>query len=301
MRPKLPFDLNEGYDRFRDKDRFELHPGSLDPILTSVLRASPELLERADFVTWRGALTFIMTTPYCREESWHLEAQRVGTTIFLNVVNPPEKIESERKKTKRDLTMCYWGFSFEDKCCNGGRKESIDCEESFISVVKTKVGNNRIVMGGEVDCCTAQSSPETGYEYLELKTTRNMQKEGDFVWFKKKKLIKWWAQSFLLGVQTIIAGYRDNKGICTNIGEYKTLEIPRMVREVPGGWDGNVCIGFLHDFLEWLKMQVISKSASKRFRVEFNPRVNQNTIILVEDDSIPPFISQEYLEHKYDL
>eukprot|EP00894_Picocystis_sp_ML_P000002 jgi/Pico_ML_1/50519/g2.t1 len=66
-----------------------------------------------------------------------------------------------------------------------------------------------------------------------------MRKEGEFVWFKKNKLIKWWAQSFLLGVQTIIAGYRDNKGICTNIGEFKTLEIPRMVRQIPDGWDGN--------------------------------------------------------------
>lgn len=50
------------------------------------------------------------------------------------------------------------------------------------------------------------------------------------------KLLKFWAQSFLVGVPRVICGFRDDDGQIVKVVQYKTLEIPRQVREKPNTW-----------------------------------------------------------------
>lgn len=66
-----------------------------------------------------------------------------------------------------------------------------------------------------------------------------------------RKLMKFWIQSFLLGVPKIIVGFRSPDGILVRIQEFKTEEMPTMVkRRGRADWDGNVCINFASAFLE---------------------------------------------------
>lgn len=44
------------------------------------------------------------------------------------------------------------------------------------------------------------------------------------------KLIKWWAQSFLVGIPTIICGYRDDSGVVRNLEKMETLKIPQRAK-----------------------------------------------------------------------
>lgn len=39
--------------------------------------------------------------------------------------------------------------------------------------------------------------------------------------------MKWWAQSFLVGIPKIVCGFRDNEGIVQHIQQFKTVDIPR--------------------------------------------------------------------------
>lgn len=41
------------------------------------------------------------------------------------------------------------------------------------------------------------------------------------------KLIKWWCQSFLVGIGTVVAGFRDDTGVVESVAEYPVREIPR--------------------------------------------------------------------------
>lgn len=67
----------------------------------------------------------------------------------------------------------------------------------------------------------------------------------------ERKLLKFWAQSFLLGVPRIIVGFRDQNGILRRLEEMETGSIPTMVKGFGKGvWDGNVCINFAAQFLE---------------------------------------------------
>jgi len=52
------------------------------------------------------------------------------------------------------------------------------------------------------------------------------------------KLLKWWAQSFLIGITKIVCGFRDDAGIVRQIQEFHTMELPKQCR---------VCIAFFVD------------------------------------------------------
>lgn len=63
--------------------------------------------------------------------------------------------------------------------------------------------------------------------------------------------MKYWIQSFLLGVPKIIVGFRDRQGILRSVQEFSTISIPYDVqRRGMAKWDGNVCIRFTSLFLD---------------------------------------------------
>lgn len=67
----------------------------------------------------------------------------------------------------------------------------------------------------------------------------------------ERKLLKFWIQSFLLGVPKIIVGFRSHNGILQRLGELETKNIPGIVkRQGKGTWDGNLCINFTAAFLD---------------------------------------------------
>lgn len=67
----------------------------------------------------------------------------------------------------------------------------------------------------------------------------------------ERKLLKFWAQSFLLGVPTIIVGMRDQDGIVRRLEQLDTASIPGKVKKVgKASWDGNICINFTAAFLD---------------------------------------------------
>ncbi len=43
----------------------------------------------------------------------------------------------------------------------------------------------------------------------------------------RNKLMKWWAQSFLLGVPKIVCGFRDDNGTVNSLHSFRTIDIPR--------------------------------------------------------------------------
>jgi len=67
----------------------------------------------------------------------------------------------------------------------------------------------------------------------------------------ERKLMKFWIQSFLLGVPKIIVGFRSPDGILKRLEEIDTASIPGTVkRRGKGTWDGNMCINFASAVLD---------------------------------------------------
>lgn len=102
-------------------------------------------------------------------------------------------------------------------------------------------------------CVVWDAKPESKDEpvnWVELKTSAEIESDRDMLKFERK-LLKFWIQSFLLGVPKIIVGFRSKHGILQRLQELETRNIPNMVmKSGKRTWDGNTCINFTASFLE---------------------------------------------------
>ena len=86
--------------------------------------------------------------------------------------------------------------------------------------------------------------------WVELKTSAEIENDRDMLKYERK-LMKFWIQSFLLGVPKIVVGFRSKNGILLRLEELETKSIPGNVkRRGKGTWDGNMCINFTANFLD---------------------------------------------------
>ena len=63
-------------------------------------------------------------------------------------------------------------------------------------------------------------------------------------------------------------GFRTAKGQLATTETFRTIEIPRIVRGKPGGWEPTICLGWGYRFLRKL---LETCSEGKVWRVDFKP------------------------------
>lgn len=96
----------------------------------------------------------------------------------------------------------------------------------------------------------SKPSDDSPINWVELKTSADIRNDRDMITFERK-LMKFWIQSFLLGVPKIIVGFRTPDGILKRVEEMDTASIPGTVkRRGKGTWDGNMCINFASGLLD---------------------------------------------------
>ncbi|OQD88482.1 hypothetical protein PENSOL_c072G07109 [Penicillium solitum] len=241
--PALPADLNKGYETFQKLN--DVPDEHLDALLDTLVAHEKETEKKCDvdIVTWRGMMTKILTAP------------------FDNMNGAPcYKFE------KLAVLSKTWDESTREEI-EGRENEVVNNAAQYCSVVRTGIGNVRMILGGEVDAIwdSKPSRKESPINWVELKTSAQIRNERDMIKYERK-LLKFWAQSFLLGVPKIIVGFRDENGICHSLEELDTASIPGKVLSVGRrSWDGNICINFTGAFLEWLK-QTINQEGTWRIR-----------------------------------
>jgi RAT1-interacting protein len=194
-------DLGHGYDRWVRRPE---EKGRLDGLLRAISemrrrQASDPLI---GVISWRGTMTKILTSPYEDRDGWELNIMHNNGTLYFE-----EFISDSRLKEKDDMTphqrvQTYYGYAFESWCtasrpdAPSGWGGDVDTSIQWCRVVKTKLGDTRIVIGGEVDCVRNSGDNEL---MVELKTSMNIRGYRDEERFEKK-LLKFYFQSFLLGV-----------------------------------------------------------------------------------------------------
>ncbi|KAI9063505.1 RAI1-domain-containing protein [Trametes sanguinea] len=273
IEPPRAADLRYGYERWikRPEERTRLD---------GLLRAVERVMQKADssagpgsgakwlrdiaVVTWRGIMTKILTAPYEERDRCEFNVMYVNGTLYIE-----EHLSDARLAEKEDLppkqrVQTYYGYSFESWCTSSrpgvperieghpvGWGGDVDTNVQWCSVIKTKLGDKRLVIGGEVDCVRERFEGRTD-TFVELKTSMSIRNAGDEARFEKK-LLKFYMQSFLLGVPEIVVGFRTPAGRLTTTQTFKTIQIPRLVRGKPGAWDPQVCFSWGHHFLTTLR------------------------------------------------
>jgi RAT1-interacting protein len=132
---------------------------------------------------------------------------------------------------------------------------TVNNASQYCSIVSTGIGNTRLVIGGEVDAIwdskpqPEEHDPHPPINWVELKTSVDPRTDREMAAFERK-LMKFWVQSFLLGVPKIIVGFRDQQGVLLRVEELDTAKIPGTVKRRGNSWDGNVCVNFVASLLE---------------------------------------------------
>ncbi|XP_061555946.1 decapping and exoribonuclease protein-like isoform X2 [Phycodurus eques] len=306
------FDLNDGYrDRYIKRD--ENVKEKLDHILRWILANRPKLTQKADassssaldvdFVTWRGHLTKLLTTPYETREGWLLAVTRFKGTLYISEVETDAARRDRENRTGRHQEMMYWGYKFEQYMCTDKTDGSpdpsgvVDTNEAFCTVVQTRLSDHRLLFSGEVDCRDkGPDAPAPPACYVELKTSAEICTPKRRSNFHRFKLLKWWAQSFLPGVPRVVAGFRDDDGVVVSVETFHISEISRLVKVgIAAGraygqrtlaathlrlweqaedqcWKPTVCMNFCSDFLSFVKRVVTQDDPHVVHLFCWNPR-----------------------------
>ncbi|KAJ3298653.1 decapping endonuclease targeting mRNA [Rhizoclosmatium sp. JEL0117] len=225
---------------------------------------------RPRLVTWRGILTKLCVAPYSTD-TWALRATLHNGSLFIMEDPEASRTTSAFNESHRGKLMTYWGYRFEglatldhdpallseeeltrqerDRVENG----VVDTNIQYCSIVKTRIGQMDVFIGAEVDCVmdesstapssssavppsstsTSNNSSTTSQkkQYAELKTHRTLTNTHQTLAFHRQKLLKTYFQCFLAGIPRIVVGFRDDNGFIEKVQVFKTLEVPRMVRE----------------------------------------------------------------------
>lgn len=71
--------------------------------------------------------------------------------------------------------------------------------------------------------------PWKNVKFIELKTNRIIETGRQDVFFRKK-LLRWWCQSFLVGIENILCGFRTNNGKVIDLKRYKVSDLIKMAK-----------------------------------------------------------------------
>ncbi|KAL4967256.1 DXO/RAI1 family decapping nuclease [Aspergillus stella-maris] len=297
--PQLPADLNRGFDTFQKLD--DTADEHLDALLDTIVALERETEKKceADIITWRGMMTKILTAPFDNMNGFEMNATCFQKQLQKNQRMPPGM-------ASQDL-MAYWGYKFEtisvlDKTWDDATRDEIEQREDLVvnnnaqycSIARTGIGHSKLVLGGEVDAIwdSKPDRKEDPINWVELKTSAEIRNDRDKLKFERK-LLKFWAQSFLLGVPKIVVGFRDQDGIVRRLEELETAKIPSKVKlSGRGTWDGNICINFAATFLDWLKTTI---QESGTYRLKKAEKSSLIEVYKIEESGTGDILSQAFL------
>ncbi|QNP99251.1 YALIA101S03e15478g1_1 [Yarrowia lipolytica] len=296
---KAPIDLTKGIENWTQPNEHDTH---LDTLLESLSKYERETGSKidAEIITWRGILTKIMTHPYDQ----YNEPIVLNITYFDGHYFIEEDWQSKQQGKKApDEQMkkhIYSGYKFESVALLNepwfkssredieSRFDDIPNGDQFVSVVRTQIGDNKILIGGEVDCVFDPCAKGTS-RYGELKTSREVHnaKDGEIL---ERKMNRAWAQSFLLGVKHIIYGYRTGDHKLAAVDYFKTEDLP-MYAGASSTWSGADEINFLNAALT--KLKDLPKEDNKLWRLVFDSANKKVDITELDGES---FLLKEFVD-----
>ncbi|XP_036409065.1 decapping and exoribonuclease protein isoform X1 [Megalops cyprinoides] len=306
------FNLRDGYrDRYVKRD--DSVKEGIDHILRWILANRSKLEEPGgaaassltcdlgvDFITWRGHLTKLLTTPYETQEGWLLAVTRLGGTLYMSEVETEAVRRNRETRTERHEEMMYWGYKFEQYTCaaephgDPDAKGVVNTNEAFCTVVRTRLAGHRLLFSGEVDCRDADPGALPAPAcYIELKTSAEICTPKQRSNFHRYKLLKWWAQSFLPGVPRVIAGFRDNDGKVVSVETFHTSKISQLIKNEYNCWKPTVCMNFCSDFLSFARSVVREDNPRVVYLFSWEP--HRDVTYSVHRDSQYSFLPEWYV------
>ena len=202
-----------------------------------------------------------MTAPYDHKNNsdWIITAQKLNGTIYLDDMKTQRQLDSEANMSEDYKKFSYWGQRFERYVTNPAsnptmiNKETesaiVNPNEAFVSVLSSTIGSDMtLLLAAAMDCCKLDKNLEAPDCYVELKTLSCFKTNKHVRNFERYKTLKYWVQSFIVGVPQITCGFREDNGSISHMQSYSTNQL-QHVAQVRNSWDGRKCMNFLEHIL----------------------------------------------------
>lgn len=173
--------------------------------------------------------------------------------------------------------------------------------EQYCSVVETGIADAKLVLGGEVDGVwdAKPADPSRGVRWVELKCCAQPGADARGRAFLARKLLKWWAQSFLIGCPKIIVGMRGRRDAVPTLREvveFETAEVPGV--HSCGVWEKETCMRALEQFVGWVREHVTAEGV---WEIEQAEGANGLRLQKVAETGHDGIVSEEFVRWRMEL
>lgn len=174
--------------------------GRIDGLLQAFSKArdgsASGSLQNVEVVAWRGVMTRILTFPYEEREGWDLNVMFANGVMYFENHLSEARLKEKNDMEPRHRLQTYYGYAFESYCTSDNHARDTKSDEpvgwggnvntnvQWCSVVRTKLGNTRLLIGGEVDCVRGKYTGQTD-TFVELKTSLAIRGPHDESKFEK--------------------------------------------------------------------------------------------------------------------
>jgi len=254
--------------------------------------------------------TMYQGTIYIEEDFYAKYTSRAAENSRPPRNNPNPRYTPNPNQPTQQM-MGFWGYKFEtlsllpvpppeaSQATIAARPSApVSNYAQHCSIVRTSFGPSSLLLGGEVDGLYGPkpSDPNDPIPWIELKTSEELpppqhRSKHDVLKFERK-LLKFWAQSFLLGVDKVIVGFRSKQGILRAVETFETGAIPGLVRRSTACWDGNTCINFATAFLAHLKETIKEGGV---YKLTLQKKEGVVKVQRVQESNIKSILSEEFL------
>lgn len=277
-------DLSSGIKQFKEcMDRPDFDQNSLHGLLGTIQAYENRKKRKikADIVTFRGIIRKLICSAFDNVKFVNIN---LCVVAFDGQLFIKEMSENSCKTTKNknsesvEFRNYYSGYKFEALTTLASSfnetpmsviekrdKKAVDNGDQFISVVRTGIGKCKLVLGAEVDCIFdfKEADSDNLKHYAELKCTKAVNTIAEARAFERK-IFKTWIQCFLVGINKIIYGFRDENFILKSVEEFVTQEIPILLKGNPQM--ANSCleaVKWYGAFTQWLVSTISPGSHSE--------------------------------------
>ncbi|XP_034944728.1 decapping and exoribonuclease protein-like isoform X2 [Chelonus insularis] len=242
------FDLNKGIDIVQRKPD---NPERINHLLKWIMSNFDKILANPcsgrwllpHFICYRGLLTKIAKTPYDLKEGWIICAAKWRGNIYLCLFETEEEKIEKATRTEKQWRFMSWGFKFEQYMVSDSpdkppdTSKAVNEAEEFNCVFQTQLIHHHLLYAAEMDALLSDKKlvdplPLDKLQFIELKTNRIIESSQQNENLKKFKLLRWWCQSFLVGTERIICGFRDDRGIVKELKDFRVSSIARYSKNM---------------------------------------------------------------------
>lgn len=256
-----------------------------------------------DFVSGRGIFTKILSVPYEKREGMKVLATLHKGTIYMHKSDELNRPISAGEAS----TTAFWGHKFKHFVSYSkpnskpDPQQHLNMSEEFCAIFKSKFGPFTMVYGAQMDAVldngeAVDQDTDTNIlnerKFVEFKTNRTIEHGGHERTLKAHKMMKWWSQGYVVNVQDVIVGFREENGLVTTLKSYKNSNLPKIGA---GFWDKNVCLKFLQDFLVFVKKSIVNEDVVYTF--EYEPLKGGNVSVTIDNSvSVDKILPKFYLD-----